>query len=90
MSLRSPEDFGTTSDGFRQNDDCHCCFTAGSFTRPGIALPRDDRPSGEMVACGPGRAEVEVRSDPEHVLRALRWWRSTNARENWADKRLEV
>lgn len=39
MPLEKPEDFGTSSSGFRINDYCHYCFSDGEFTEPDITMP---------------------------------------------------
>lgn len=33
MNLRSPEDFGTDSDGTSNREYCHYCYQNGAFTR---------------------------------------------------------
>ena len=38
MPLTKPEDFGTTPEGYRQNDYCHFCFADGAFLHPDTTL----------------------------------------------------
>jgi hypothetical protein len=63
MPLRTPEDFGTSREGFRVNDYCRFCFQRGAFTQPEATL--DD-----MIAQGT-RIMGEQGIMPEGTARAL-------------------
>ena len=41
MPLAKPEDFGTTAEGWRQNDFCHYCDEEGKFPQPDIPPGED-------------------------------------------------
>lgn len=73
MPLSKPEDFGTTAEGWRQNDYCHYCFQDGKFT--------GDITLAEMIELviphtveATGMSEAEARALAERTLPHLKRW----------------
>jgi hypothetical protein len=75
MPLSKPEDFGTSAEGWRQNDYCHYCYEEGKFTQPDITLGEMIEQVIKLTAEATGRSEAEARTLTEETLPRLKRWR---------------
>ena len=66
MPLSSPEDFGTSAQGFRQNDYCHLCYENGVFRNPDATME-------QMLQFAP---DAEARAWMEQNLPFLKRWQN--------------
>lgn len=76
MPLQKPEDFGTTADGFRQNDYCHFCYQKGAFMMPDATMQQVLDLSVSMMAKQGVMPEPEARSMMMQVMPMLKRWRT--------------
>lgn len=66
MPLSSPEDFGTSAQGFRQNDYCYLCYESGAFRDPDATME-------QMLQYAP---DPEARAWMEQSLPFLKRWQT--------------
>jgi len=76
MPLSKAEDFGTSAEGFRQNDYCHYCYQDGAFTQPDITLEQMTEFCVQPTASATGMAEAEAWALLERTLPFLNRWRA--------------
>ena len=76
MPLSKPEDFGTSAQGFRQNDYCHFCYENGAFTQPDSTLEQMIEFSVKPTAAATGMSEEAARDLLEETLPRLKRWQS--------------
>ena len=75
MPLSKPEDFGTTAEGFRQNDYCHLCYQDGSFFQPDMTLDQMMEFVVQHTIQATGMSEEAVQTLLHETLpRLKRWW----------------
>ncbi len=74
MPLSTPEDFGTTAEGYRQNDYCHFCFTDGAFLQPDATLEGMIEQVIPHAVQATSMGEAEVRKMAEENLPRLKRW----------------
>jgi hypothetical protein len=77
MPLSKPEDFGTTADGFRQNDYCSNCYKDGEFTQPDATLEQMIGFCVSPTVEATGLSEEDARGMLEHTLPMLKRWQGT-------------
>ena len=76
MPLSKAEDFGTSAEGFRQNDYCHYCYQDGVFTQPDITLEQMIDFSIKPTVAATGMSETEAQGLLERTLPLLKRWRT--------------
>ncbi len=76
MPLTRTEDFGTTAEGFRQNDYCHYCFEDGKFLQPESTLAEMIERVIPHTVEATGMTEETARSLTEQTLPQLKRWRA--------------
>ena len=75
MPLTRPEEFGTTAEGWRQNDYCSYCYQDGKFTQPDITLERMIEFVVKPTAEATGMSETEARALAQNTLPHFKRWR---------------
>ncbi len=76
MPFTRLEDFGTTAEGFRQNDYCHYCFEDGKFLQPESTLAEMIEQVIPHTVEATGMTEAAARSLTEQTLPQLKRWRA--------------
>ena len=74
MPLSSPEDFGTSAQGFRQNDYCHFWYEDGAFTQPDSTLEQMIEFSVKPTSAATGMSEEAARSLLHGPLPYIKRW----------------
>ncbi len=75
MPMLKPDDFGTMSDGWRQNEYCHYCYEHGRFLQPDVTLPQMIEFVVKPMALSTGMSENEARAVAQEFLPHLARWR---------------
>ncbi len=75
MPLLKPDDFGTTAEGWRQNDYCRYCFAEGKFLQPDATLEQMLEFVAKPMAVSTGMSENEARAAAGEFLPYLARWR---------------
>jgi len=76
MPLTKPEDFGTTAEGWRQNDYCVYCYEGGQFTQPDMTLQQMIDFCVPLTAQAAGMSEADARALLERTLPHTKRWRA--------------
>ena len=76
MPFSKAEDFGTSAEGFRQNDYCHYCYQDGTFTQPDITLEQMMEFCVQPTVAATGMGEAEARALLGRTLPFLKRWRA--------------
>jgi hypothetical protein len=73
MPMKEESDFGTNSDGSKNNGYCVYCFQKGQFARPDITLDQMIKGVvGMMVKYG--TVEEEARKNAQSLIPTLKRW----------------
>ncbi len=75
MPMIKPEDFGTTADGWRQNEYCHYCYADGRFLQPDVTLAQMIEFVVKPMTEATGMEAAEARALAEQMLPHLGRWR---------------
>ncbi len=75
MPLSKPDDFGTSAEGWRQNDYCHHCFHDGRFTHREITLDEMIEHVIKPTAEATAMSEPMARALARETLPRLKRWR---------------
>lgn len=70
----SEEDFGTNTNGTKNNEYCHFCFEGGKFLDEGITMEGKIKKNIE-IAKGMGMSEEKAKSLAESTIPKLKRWR---------------
>lgn len=76
MPFTKAEDFGTTAEGFRQNDYCQFCFSDGKFLEPESTLDEMINQVVPRTVAATGMKAATVRYLTELTLPLLKRWRA--------------
>ncbi len=72
--MRKNEDFGTNTDGSKNEEYCHYCYKEGRFTDEGITMEEKIKKNIEM-ATKVGMAEEEAREMANSIIPKLKRWK---------------
>lgn len=73
MPMRSESDFGTNSNGSRNNEYCRFCFRKGKFSDEGITMEEKISKNVE-IAKRMGMPEDKARKMAESTIPGLKRW----------------
>ncbi len=79
MPMVRPEDFGTTADGWRQNEFCHFCFAGGEFLQPHATVEQMIEYVIRPMVEATGMPEAEARAVAEEMIPSLARWQKVPA-----------
>ncbi len=74
MPMLKPEDFGTASDGWRQNEYCRYCFADGRFLQPNVTVDQMIEFVAKPMAEATGLSEDAARAAARDFLPHLARW----------------
>lgn len=74
MPMQKNEDFGTNTDGSKNEEYCHFCYRDGKFTDEGITMEGKIKKNIEM-ATKMGMAEEKARQMTNNIIPKLKRWK---------------
>ncbi len=78
MPMQKNEDFGTNTDGTKNEEYCHYCYTDGKFTDEGITMEEKINKNIE-IAKKMGMPEEKAREMANNIIPKLKRWKSARA-----------
>jgi len=73
MPMQKNEDFGTNTDGSKNEEYCHFCYKEGRFTDEGITMEEKIKKNIEM-AKKMGMPEEKAREMANNIIPKLKRW----------------
>jgi len=73
MPMQKNEDFGTNTDGSKNEEYCHFCYKEGRFTDEGITVEEKINKNIEM-ATKMGMPEEKAREMANNIIPKLKRW----------------
>ena len=73
MPMQKNEDFGTNTDGSKNEEYCHFCYKEGRFTDEGITMEEKIKKNIEM-AKKMGMPEEKAREMTNNIIPKLKRW----------------
>ena len=75
MPLTKPEEFGTTAEGFRQNDYCVHCYRDGKFSQPEMTMQQMIDTCVPHMVQATQMTEADARDKLQQYIPLLKRWR---------------
>ena len=85
MPMEKPDDFGTNTDGNRDNEYCHFCCQRGNFTDPNITL---DQMIDNVVRRMVQMSETQIREMVQNLIPKLKRWQNRQTIEQTESKKI--
>ncbi len=75
MPLQKNEDFGTNTDGSKNQEYCHFCFEKGDFPDKGITMEQKIEKLVNIAVSQMNMPEAEARNMANKIIPTLKRWR---------------
>jgi hypothetical protein len=73
------EDFGTNTDGTRNDDYCSTCFRKGEFTQPDLTVEEMIQTVAEQISARIGMPHPRAEAIAREAIPALKRWKGMTA-----------
>jgi hypothetical protein len=76
MPMRRDEDFGTNTNGSKNEEYCHFCFQEGKFTEPDITMEQKIEKVVHIATSQMNMSEAQARAMANNIIPNLKRWES--------------